>query len=99
MTSNDGWQQWGAAPNDCDQTFRILKRLRATLPNELEFEVDRILAEEPGCRKRHILFAIRYYHPPVGSQGEAWKWAITEFRKRLQKEDPPPYFNADGSST
>ena len=87
-----------AAPSDSGQTYRIIRRLQATLPNELESDVDKLLEEEPGCRKRHILFAIRYLRV-VRSQGDAWSLAITEIRKRLEREDPPPYFNADGSST
>ena len=84
-----------AAPADSGLTYRTIKRLRATLPNDLDIEVDKILEEEPGCRKRHILFALQYIHPP----SPVWREAVKELRKRLQREDPPPYFNADGSST
>ena len=84
-----------AAPDDSRLTYRTIRRLRDCLPNELELEVDRILEEERGCRKRHILFAIRYIYPP----NPAWSLAIEEIRKRLEREDPPPYYNADGSST
>ena len=61
---------------------RIIRRLQATLPNELEFEADKILADEPGCTKRHIIFAIGYCR----SQGVAWSWAVRELQQRLIRE-------------
>ena len=84
-----------AALGESGLTYRIIQRLRATLPNDLDIEVDKILEEEPGCRKRHILFAIQYIHPPSA----VWSAALKDLRKRLQREDPPPYYNADGCST
>ena len=66
-------------------TGRIIRRLQGTLPNELEFEVDRILADEPGCTKRHIIFAIGYCR----SQGVAWSWAVRELQQRLIRETNP----------
>ena len=88
-----------AAPADSRFTYRTIKRLRTTLPNELELEVDRILEEEPGCRKRHILYAIRQVYIDRSENANAWSRALLEISKRLEKEDPPPYYNADGSST
>ena len=64
---------------------RIIRRLQGTLPNELEFEADKILADEPGCTKRHIIFAIGLCR----SQGVAWSWAVRELQQRLIRETNP----------
>ena len=63
-------------------TGRIIRRLQGSLPNDLEFEADKILADEPGCTKRHIIFAIGYCR----SQGVAWSWAAKELQERLIRE-------------
>ena len=77
-----------AAPSDSALTFRIIRQLRLTLPNDLELEVDRILGEEPGCRKRHILFAIRSIYVDRSQNATAWHRAILEVCKQLEKDDP-----------
>ena len=64
---------------------RIVRRLQGTLPNELEFEAEKILTDEPGCTKRHIIFAIGY----TRSQGVAWSWAVRELQQRLIRETTP----------
>ena len=64
---------------------RIIRRLQATLPSELEFEAERILTDEPGCTKRHIIIAIGY----TRSQGVAWSWAVRELQQRLIREATP----------
>ena len=89
------WRPLMAAPADSGLTYRTIQRLRATLPNDLDIEVVRILEEEHGCRKRHMLFAIQYIHTP----SPAMRASLRLLRRRLQREDPPPYYNADGSST
>ena len=63
-------------------TARIIRRLQGTLPNELEFEAEAILAEEAGCTKRHIIFAIGYCR----SQGAVWSLAVRELQARLIRE-------------
>ena len=70
------------ASTEAALTGRTIRRLQGTLPNELEFEADKILADEPGCTKRHIIFAIGYCR----SQGIAWSWAVRELQQRLIRE-------------
>ena len=73
------------ASTEAALTGRIIRRLQGTLPNELEFEADKILADEPGCTKRHIIFAIGYCR----SQGVVWSWAVRELQQRLIRETTP----------
>ena len=63
-------------------TGRIIRRLQGTLPNDLESEADKILADEPGCTKRHIIFAIGYCR----SQGVAWSRAAKALQQGLIRE-------------
>ena len=88
-----------AAPRDSALTSRIISRLRRTLPNDLELEVNKILAEEPECRKRHVLFAIGYINASRSQHVTVWDRATMDVCKQLEKDDPPPYFYADGTPT
>ena len=73
------------ASQEAALTGRIIRRLQATLPNDLDIEADKILTDEPGCTKRHIIFAIGYCR----SQGVAWSWAVRELQQRLIRETIP----------
>ena len=68
------------ASQEAALTGRIIRRLQATLPNDLDIEADKILTDEPGCTKRHIIFAIGYCR----SQGVAWSWAARELQQPVQ---------------
>ena len=70
------------ASQEAALTGRIIRRLQATLPNDLAIEADKILADEPGCTKRHIIFAIGYCR----SQGVAWSRAAKELQERIIRE-------------
>ena len=70
------------ASQEAALTGRIIRRLQATLPNDLDIEADNILTDEPGCTKRHIIFAIGYCR----SQGVVWSSAVRELQQRLIRE-------------
>ena len=68
---------------------RLIRRLQNTLPNDLESEAQKILADEPGCTKRHIIFAIGYCR----SQGFVWTRAVKALQHELIRgtTGPPHY--------
>ena len=70
------------ASEEAALTGRIMRRLQGTLPNDLVLEADKILADEPGCTKRHIIFAICYCR----SQGVAWSRAAKALQQGLIRE-------------
>ena len=70
------------ASEEAALTGRLIRRLQGTLPNDIESEPDNILTDEPGCTKRHIIFAIGYCR----SQGVAWSRAAKELQERLIRD-------------
>ena len=76
------WRLLMDASEEAALTGRLIRRLQGTLPNDLESEADKILTDEPGCTKRHIIFAIGYCR----SQGVAWSRAAKELQERLIRE-------------
>ena len=68
---------------------RLIRRLQDTLPNDLESEAQKILEDEPGCTKRHLIFAISYCR----SQGVVWTRAVKAVQLELIRgtTGPPHY--------
>ena len=58
---------------------RIVVRLQRALPNDIETEVDAILADEPLCTKRLIIFALGRCR----SEDRVWLPAAREVQERL----------------
>ena len=70
-------------------TGRLVRRLQNTLPNDLESEAQKILQDEPGCTKRHIIFAIGYCRSP----GVVWTRAAKALQLELIRGTTgPPYY-------
>ena len=74
------------ASEEAELTGRIVRRLQGTLPNDLVIEADKILADEPGCTKRHIIFAIGYCR----SQGVVWSRPVRTLQQQLIRETNIP---------
>ena len=81
------------ADQEAELTGRLIRRLQNTLPNDLESEAQKILQDEPGCTKRHIIFAIGYCR----SQGVVWTRAVKAVQLELIRgtTGPPHYTTVD----
>ena len=88
------------AEQEAELTGRLIRRLQNTLPNDLESEAQKILQDEPGCTKRHIIFAIGYCRGQFHSrrsQGVVWTRAAKAVQLELIRgtTGPPHYTTID----
>ena len=77
---------------------RLIRRLQDTLPNDLESEAQKILADEPLCSKRDIIIALGFcicQHP-----GYVWTRAANALKQELIRgtTGPPHYFATESAT-